>query len=89
LTPDGALMPSGLPRLAWAFFMVAGSPLIGLLGGKGLPSVRDFGVIFLILVLLSITVVGAETFLILVILVVLLLMVWLTWVWLILVTWEI
>ncbi len=55
--------------------MVAGSPWIGLTGGKGLPWVREVGVIFLMLLLLSSTVVGADTFLILVMLTELLLMV--------------
>ena len=75
LTPGGGLMVLGFPRLAWAFLMVAESPWIGLFGGKGLPWASEVGVIFLMWVLLSITVVGADTFLILVILTELLLMV--------------
>jgi hypothetical protein len=61
----------------------------GVDGGKGLPAARFGGVIFLIWVFWLITVVGADTLLILVILTVLLLMVVLMVVWLMLVTLEI
>jgi len=79
----GAIL--GLPRLAWACLTLA----TGFTGGRGFPWVKAGGWIFLMTVFLANTVVGADTFLILVMLVVLLMMVLLMTVWLILVTREI
>jgi len=79
----GAIL--GLPRLALAWFTLA----TGFTGGRGFPWVKAGGWIFLMAVFLATTVVGAETFLMLVMLLVLLIMVLLMTVWLILVTREI
>ena len=81
----GARRILGLPRLAEACFTLA----TGLTGGRRLPSVSAGGWIFLMAVFLAITVVGADTLVILVMLVVLLMMVLLITVLLILVTREI
>jgi hypothetical protein len=81
----GGGMILGLPRLAEASFTLA----TGFTGGRGFPMVRAGGWMFLMATFLLITVVGAETLVILVMLVVLLTIVLFITVWLILVTREI
>jgi hypothetical protein len=84
LTPGGCLTALGAPSPVWANLIF----FTGVGGGKGLPVARAGGVMFLMWLFWVSTVVGAETFLILVMLTVLLLMVWLITVWLMLVTLE-